>query len=335
MPKTLRWRFFQMLVEGGRAIGLPMVDLDESELNILWKLGKEGSKSAYKLGRCKYDLPKHVFAPDLTWCPDSEAWKRKSDRFITYHYPFILKIVKRLEKKGLVRTRKDTSGPRTQKIVELTFTGLMLYLQNSDDKLRLEYAFKYCRDLIPFSTLWKSMTKKLGEKKCIMALEKTVKEFVDIGKAKFRIRPMKLKFEGFLESPRMLMREAPEVDTIREIDTDIAQYLRSKEALLLKNSYIAYLIVHDIPTLSGESRETIEKMISKLESEKELAYLEDRNVGTDLLFKGDRLREYIPKYASIEYFFTGMFVKNLLWNKRVIQKKTDKKPSDFEVEYLL
>jgi DNA-binding MarR family transcriptional regulator len=334
MPKILRWRFFQVLAEGERAIGIPMMDLDESELNILWKLGKEGPKSAYKLSRCKYDLPKHVSAPDLTWCPDSEAWKRKSDRSLTYHYPFILKIVKRLEKKGLVRTRKDTSGPRTQKIVELTFPGLMLYLQNSDEKPRLEYAFRYCRDLIPFSTLWESMTRGLGEEKCIMALEKTVREFVDIRRAKFRIRPMRLKFEGFLESPRILMRRAPEVDVIREMDTEVARYLKSEEALLLKNSHIAYFIVHDIRTLSGESRESIGKMIPKLKSEKELAYLEGRNVETDSLFRGDRLREYIPKYASVEYFFTGMFVENLLWNEKIVEKaKEETETPDFEVEF--
>lgn len=60
-----------------------------------------------------------------------------------------------------------------------------------------------------------------------------------------------------------------------------------------------------------------------------------RKVSSDPLFKGERLKEFFPKYANIEYFFTGMFVENLLWNEKVVKKASEEpkpKISDFEVE---
>jgi hypothetical protein len=188
--------------------------------------------------------------------------------------------------------------------------------------------------MIPFSDKWESMITVLGKEKCIQVLERTIKDFIEMERARFLIRSLRMSFEGFLESPRMLLREAPEVEVIRERDIEVAEYLKNKEALLLKNSYIAHLILHDICMLSGESREQTQKMISNMESEKELAYLEGRNSETNSLFKGNRLKEFLPKYADIEYFFTGMFVENLLWNKKTIEKPKRKvETSDFEVEY--
>jgi len=63
-------------------------------------------------------------------------------------------------------------------------------------------------------------------------------------------------------------------------------------------------------------------------SEKELAYFEKRKTSQDSLFKGKRLADFLPKYTSIEYFFTGMFVETLLWH----EKSAEKESHDFDVE---
>jgi hypothetical protein len=58
-------------------------------------------------------------------------------------------------------------------------------------------------------------------------------------------------------------------------------------------------------------------------------------ISSNPLFKGGRLKEFFPKFASIEYFFTGMFVENLLWTEKKIEKlEEEPKPkiADFEVE---
>jgi hypothetical protein len=107
--------------------------------------------------------------------------------------------------------------------------------------------------------------------------------------------------------------------------------LKSNEALVLRNSYIAYLAVHNIWQLSGKNFRDIESHNS-LKSETELAYFENRQIDSNPLFKGDRLLEFFPKYASIEYFFTGMFVENLLWNKKPVKETKEAKIPDFEVE---
>jgi len=116
-------------------------------------------------------------------------------------------------------------------------------------------------------------------------------------------------------------------------DEDITKYLRGKEAASLRDAYIAYLITKDIQRLSRESKDDVKRLLNELESEKELAYFEKRQVGPNPIFKGGRLKEFLPKYAGIEYFFTGMFVENLLWSKKAVKKAKETKTSDFEVEF--
>jgi len=332
---SIHCRFYPLLVEKGSPIGFSTLELSESELAILWFLCENGPRCAYEIDKETYYLPTNVRVPEVVIGkirPDKLMKKVKEKR--RNHRPFIVIILKRLEKKGLLRIVKDTSGDRAKNVAEPTFSGLMLYLTYSLDDEKFKHALLRYSKLVPFFSKWDEIKSKLGEEKCKNALERTVRDFVEIRRVKFQVRSLRLKFEGFLESPKMFMREAPEVDIIREIDTDVAQYLRSKEALLLKKSYIAYLIVHDIHRLSGESKERVKQIVSKLESEKELAYLESKQTEANLLFKDNRLKEFVPENADIGHFFTGMFVKNLLWNEKIIEKKKEEaKASDYEVEF--
>lgn len=135
---------------------------------------------------------------------------------------------------------------------------------------------------------------------------------------------MHLKFEGFLKRDGFIRASHPEYARVEKV----SKYLKSNEALVLRGSYIAYLAMENISQLSGKSFRDIESYDS-LESETELAFLENRQVDSNPLFKGERLLEFLPRYACIEYFFTGTFVENLLWNKKPTKEA---KASDFEVE---
>lgn len=334
MTKVLQWRFFPLVAGKGSAIGFTEVEIDEFELSILWTLNKNGPKSVYRLQKMEYSLPKRVHKPQLADCPEEHDLLKKTEMPITYHYSFVHKIVRRLEKKKLVGTRSDTFKSRNRIIVEPTFSGLMLYLQNSDDKKRFDYALKHYPKLIPISEQWKSMTNVLGEAKCMRALEQTVDDFIEIQVLRFRVSPLKIDFQGYLESPPEIMRENLEdCEILMERDEKVAKYLETKEGSLLKNSYIAYLIVNDIKTLSRKSREQIGRLLPTLESEKELAYFEKREVGYYPLFKGGRLKEFLPDYANMDYFFIGMFVRNLLWTKKAVPKQEAKEEYDYEIEY--
>lgn len=340
MRKVFVLSFFPITVKKDQGIGFPTLEMDESEVNVLWTICQQGRKSIYDLQvKTKFSLqqsnPSYVWArlPDMTV---EEAKTKLVDlkKPKSYQRTSIYKTVKKLLAKNLVELSKDTSGNKIKTIVEPTLQGLILYLQSPFDEGKWEDVLDVFSHVFPFSDKWKPMITILGKEKCIQALERTVKDFIEIRRARFLLGPLKMKFEGFLESPRMLLREVPEVQVIRERDMQVAQYLMGREFTILRDSYIAYLALQDIRTLSGESREETERMIPEMESEKELAYLERRDTDTNSIFKHKRLKEFLPKYAGLEYFFTGMFVKNLLWNERIIEKaKEEATTSDFEVEF--
>jgi len=165
---------------------------------------------------------------------------------------------------------------------------------------------------------------RFGTEKCTETFEKTVKDF-RLWKAEFRIRRLDLKYDSF---------EVQTSENEYRRDERASEYLASPELTTLRNCYIAFLALHDLHLLSGESTEEANKIVSSLASERELSYFEKRNVGFNCLFDGERLKEFFPKYAGIECVFTGMFVKDLLWNEKIIKKeKEEAKTPDYEVEF--
>jgi len=339
MKKLIVLSFFPITVKKDQGIGVPTLEMDETEINVLWTLCKQGRKSIYDLQvKTKFSLkesdPSCVESrvPDMT-AKEAKAKLVELQNPKSYQRTSIYKIVKKLLAKNLVKLSKDTSGSRTKTIVEPTFQGFILYLQNPLEEGKLEKVLEHYSYVFPFSNKWESMVTVLGKEKCLQALERTIKDFVEIRRARFLLRPLK-KFEGFLESPKMMDREVPHAEVTREKDSDVSHFLNSKDGTLLKKSYIAYLIVHDIDRLSGESKEQAERIISKLESEKELTYLEGRRTDANLLFNGSKLKEFLPEHTDLEHFFTGMFVKNLLWNEKIVEKKKEEpKTPDYEVEF--
>jgi hypothetical protein len=322
MPERPIWSFMSVFDSI-----IPTLHLTECEIYIIWTLGEEGARSIYGIAKKARDLPE----TSATLSPGS--WKRP-EKGLRYDYHFVHSKVKELRKKGLVQIQ---SSNNQEPKAGLTFLGLMFYLQNLRDAQKgpfekLKHALKNYRTLIPLFADWELMTKHLGTEKCSKAFDGTVTDFI-LHKARFQVRPIHLTFEGFLKRCDPICMHAykaltPEYERVEKA----SEYLKSKENLVLRSSYIAYLAVHNIWQLSGQNFRDIESHDS-LESETELAYFENRQINSNPLFKGDRLLEFFPEYASIEYFFTGMFVENLLWNKKPIKETKEAKTPDFEVEF--
>jgi hypothetical protein len=100
-------------------------------------------------------------------------------------------------------------------------------------------------------------------------------------------------------------------------------------------AYIAYLITKDIWKLSLLKGEEISQTTHELNSEKEFRFFKPDLARQYSLFKDGRLKDYVPDYASLNYFFTGLFVKNLIWTETV---KENEKPftgnTDYKVHFL-
>jgi hypothetical protein len=104
----------------------------------------------------------------------------------------------------------------------------------------------------------------------------------------------------------------------------VSSFLESEEAVLLRETYIAYLITEDFQKLSDMSETDIKTKLPILKSVTELARFEKDENGSISLFSEKGLSRFFPKYGSIEYYFTGMFVFNLLWDKEPVNNYHDK-----------
>jgi hypothetical protein len=330
------WLFDYPVSKHYKGVHGPLIQIDECELTIVWTLAKEGDLPIYQLYRKKEKTPKKVALwkqrvyelPEVNGIDALEGSRDRTGKRLKFGYSFIHRTVRKLERKHMIQTSEGTS--RNSRIVDLTFLGLLLYLRGSTDKNKFEKAIEHHSNILflPKET-WYMLAKKLDGGKVESGLDLAVRDFVDLNKVRFRANPIGLEFEGFLKHDFGL-RENVSGKVCIERNSDMAELLRSKEVSFLRDSYIAHLAVHDFPKLKDKKRKQIDKLLPHLDSESELAYFEGREVSSDPLFKGNRLKEFFPKYASAEYFLIGMFVENLLWQKRHVERKHE--IYDFEVD---
>lgn len=252
----------------------------------------------------------------------------------------VRRAIEMLEKQGIVRKLQYASIKTKAEIVGLTFHGLIWYFRTSGKRKHTKdrinfffnrfnepyekiYAHKSERrknrlvvlgfkELVPFCTLWSEMTKRIGGK-CLDRLELTVNSFGVDGKSPSRIEPLGLELETYINCSR---RESSE-GFYFEKDPLVMNYLKHDEAALLREAYLAYLINEDFKELSKLSEMDIKVKLPKLKSVTEIASFE-KNVGPTTLFSEKGLARFFPQYSGIEYFFTGMFINNLLWDTEPI-----------------
>jgi len=308
-------------------------ELISTEVYVLWCLGTYGPMTSYNIYLKKKKFP---YPEDAIAIPEKRILELSKDP-TDYCRSTIDDSVRKLEDKGLVKILDRVS--KEKRTVGLTFSGLIWCMANVKDgfnhvfevysglfPLRTVRKHLLCEEyqnLVPFLPLWKTMTKTLGEAMCLEELERTAKNFFALEKTKLKIDAFDLEVEGYLQTvPPLWMKtkESEYYDRFAqrckgERNQKIVNFIKKPENMMLLKSYIAYLAIHDLNEISKLSQEETIKVQSKLDSEKELSYLEEREIGTNSIFSKERLQEFYTNYSRIEYFFTGMFMDNLIWSK--------------------
>jgi hypothetical protein len=305
--------------------------IDECMLNLIWTLARKGPLSIYQLGKEKTTYGKKsgswklrkYYVPDVASMKLQPANKDRTGEEVTYPYSVVHRKVKELENKFLVEDTKR--GLRNSRIIELTFLGLLLYLVGSMDKDKFKNAVIHNRCLLPFSGLWDQMNEAIGKERVAEALDQAVKDCSNLRLALFKVRSIGLEFKALLREDLILKKEPLRAGYVR--DPSAVRLVQKEEAQILKNSYLAYLAVHEMLKLAGKHKKEAEELLPHMTFAKELAFIEKRkSIESSILT--DRFKEYFTIYVHPAFFLTGMFVNNLLW-----KKKTDSyvKEPEFEV----
>lgn len=71
--------------------------------------------------------------------------------------------------------------------------------------------------------------------------------------------------------------------------------------------------------------------LTKFRSEKVLVIFEKRRPSANPLFPKERLREFLPEYANVEYVFTASLINRLLW--KAPEKQTSEEKKGFHVYF--
>jgi hypothetical protein len=321
MPNVGVWLFDFPIQSDYKGFSGQLILVDECEINIIWKLGKEGPLSIYKLFEETYHLPS-------VWSGITEiSGSRKTGAKRNYEYFFIYKKVKGLAKRRLITVSE--SRHKEPRIVRLTFLGMLVYLVGSLEGDKFKNTMNHHTELLPFSDLWDLLINKLGSEKVIEAFDRAIRGFSKLAIASFKVKSLGLEFEGFLRN-RLTSVLSLKEDSGKERDKSVSDLLKSKELAVLRNSYIAFLAVNDIWKLRNKSSSEVKEILPMLDSEMELAYFEGRKPSENSLFRDHGLKEFLPKYAGHEYFLTGMFVKNLIWQEK--DEKCNLTESDYQVD---
>ncbi len=255
------------------------------------------------------------------------------------HDPQARRAVDELEKRGLVRTIAQSRQPKKM-MVALTFHGLFWYLkyagENSKIRERIKDVFRVfdspqkkkrklskrqtvsesAQGLLPFITQWDYMTKR-WEDKCYSRMIETIDSFLISEEKLDEVKTLGIQLETFQRSKHIIKLDkiGLKEDYYLERNSDVATYLMSTEAKLLKEAYIAFLLKNDIHLLSSLDDNEVEKKLPKLKSFKEFTHFEGTKSSLNNFFSNEGLNRFFPKYSGIEYYFTGNFVCNMLWDK--------------------
>ena len=298
-----------LLDRGYNTIQLKKVDLD-----IIRFLAENGPNSCYSMYKGPIK-PRKRGRP-----PDEKKWnklKRNKTKALGYKRKKILRHASKLVEKGLLRQIK----PKRKEVFALTFNGFHISIPKQD--LNAEYlntVIKSNSNLLPFAKYWNAIVEIAGENIAVQSVYEALLQ--QIYRKPTKIEKISLEFDSFLVEPRPVFPEIGEKKHNREF----ADYLSIN--LELRDSYISFLAVHDILSLTLEKKwSVIGSILSNLESEKALAFFEKRNIQNNSLFiPGTRLKEFFPKFAAIEYFFTGMLMGKLLWkegeSKKILLKNS-------------
>ena len=279
--------------------------LGECGINIIWKLAREGKLSIYDLFRKKGQTGKVEYSTPELEDDTVTTGKEDSGDKKKYSYSFLHKTVNTLEKKGLVRQSKDTSGIRNRKMIELTLLGLLVYLWRSKKEDKFITALESNGRVFPFYNLWKSMTEQFGEDRVMNALAKTTRDIEHTEAAVLRVQSHRA--DGYVPYEWMTRQH-------QRRDKDAAEFLLREDSSTLRDSYLTYLMLQDVRTLNKQKLEKKKKPLPEPFSLKEVTFFE--NNGIPLGFANiEEFPDFLKKHFTLESLFTGMFIENLLWHE--------------------
>jgi hypothetical protein len=287
--------------------------VDKYEASVLWTVIKKESMSIYDLEKETFYVPEG-HSEDTFVGGNQEAYLDEIGKPLGKQYASLHRILTRLAKKGLITLTKDTNGPRIKKIVAPTFIAIVFFLQNSDMK-EFEANINLIRnkheESVPFLQQWEKIKALVKNSRGI--LKQTIYDFHSIQKVKFIILNPKLTFEGFLESPEIFLNflKANESGIYNRKNDKVFEFLKGSDLVDLKNAYLAFIALKDIELLSRIQSQKLDIIYPDLLSEQEFKLFEGEDKS---LLRGDSLRVIFPKYATLEYFFTGLLFRNLLWS---------------------
>jgi hypothetical protein len=303
----------------------PFLVVDLYELAILWTLVKENPMSIWELSKRKFSPPKTKSKEALLLGNKAYYVSKMTEPPDKKSYSFVYQIVRRLYNKGLIKITQSTAGERKKDFVAPTLVGIVYFLQNSDIKKNVPVLAIHHPDLLPFLNSQEQLEKCVGKRNFYKALKKTVLGLEGVKEKKTKVTGRKglewLEFTIFVESPEKVISPLSHEEFRQNCEkgNKLRRFLGSNEAVDLRNSYITYLAMRDLETLkrldTKDCDDLLPKLLSNLRSEKELAYFEKRQIGEVSLFRSRRFADFFPKYCTLECFFTGIFIHNLLWEE--------------------
>jgi DNA-binding PadR family transcriptional regulator len=260
-----------------------------------------------RLNRCQSDILR-LLAEDGA-CSIYDLAKR-----LEYKYPHIYKNTKKLKSMELIEFRKDSTGIRVKKLVELNFRGMILFLlmlgASAETRKSVRSAVTRHPELLPFSRQWKEIEESVGAESVQKELLHTAWDVAHGSYVKLKIDHLNLKFPAFIYGFVGPVFHPPKTDFQgKRRNLKVAHLLASHDDL--KKAYISFLAIQDILDLA-EGILNIDDL-TKFRSERELAFFEKRDLRANPLFPKERLREIFPKYAEMKYVFTGSLMSRLLW----------------------
>ena len=302
-----------------------IIELRDSEINMLRYISEIGGKySLYDMAHgIKIERQEKRGKPIQG---RDEEPRRDENSKLGYSYSQINKNASSLFEKELISIVEDSSGGRLKKIPKLTIIGYIYYLQawkrlDMPAKISIAKTIHNNPELLPLSKYWDEIVKLIGEESAYNSLRRiyNVKGVMFF----FNVQEPSIKFESFIphvvKGPNVVI--PGDDSSLREFHEGniILNYIKNNHEL--SNILISNLIVKDLFYWYNGFKDDVPQ--ENWNTERISAFLEDRRVEDNPIFKNRRFGEYFPYYAGLKYSFTGLLLDHFIWDvSKSVPKKT-------------
>lgn len=271
-----------------------LIALHKVDVEIIRFLAENGAHTAYDMSeglKTPRPPPKRGH-PSAT---KENIPRRDASKALDFDYKRILRHSKGLQHKGLLKSEKI----KRRFVYALTFEGLHVHLQNRGE-INLRDVMMNNPDVLPLCEHWNELTQIVGNDVAEESVAGSVARWHNPERCLFRIQVdldhIDLHSNVFLAEPKKVV-PAKEVRNVSE--TDFGLFLSRNEDL--RKSYGYYLASNDmLPEINAK--------------------LDRRNLKEISLPKsGSTRKQFFGEYGSVEYFFTGMIIDEII--KRILDKQ--------------